>query len=159
MHSYLERLEDNLTQKTEVLTGIFESNKTLIENLDVDNSGLETYDGYLAEQNEYINRLDKLDREYDVIYEYILEHPETVAESDLSYKAKIRVLIASVHEKSHAVAEIEKQSRQLVDMYFNKKRVEINSTRKAARVIQNHYITRPYGAAEDNSIIDTKINA
>ena len=154
MASYVDRLEDNLKRKAEVLEEIYVSDTRFLERFDVNSSDLDQYDDYLVEQNSYLDMLDELDTEYDEIFAYLSEHPTEVNVSSSVKKNSINTLAKNIEGKIQAVNSIEAKIKAVTDDFFAKRKTETNGYRRVARVIQNHYRPNPGVFSEENTMFD-----
>ena len=154
MLSYSDRLEDNLRKKVDVLEKIYESDKRFEETFNDGASNLEQYDEYLIDQGSYMEDLDDLDAEYDGLFEYLTKHKDEVRSVQPTQKARIDSLIKEIEGKIQAVNDAEAKVRTLTGEYFRNRKSELASSRKTARVIQNHYRSAPIPVPGTNSMFD-----
>lgn len=148
-----DRIEYNLRRKIDILEKIYESDKRIVEKLADPGFGFEIYDEYLEEQDEYENTLTELDREYDDI----LSGANAGALKNISatVREKILKLVNEMNGKAEAVSALEKQTRAAVESYMNKRKNEINISRRNVRNIQSSYRPQNYSQTSEISIFDT----
>lgn len=154
MVSYIDRLEENLTDKIGILERIYESDKRIVDAINSAQTGLEMYDEYIIEQNSYISELDELDMKYDEIYGYLAKNRSELLAASTVRREKIKTLSKEIEGKMIAVNEIEDKVRGLTETYINNRKSAIQASRKNARVLQNRYKSGPGSVSGDNSIFD-----
>ena len=109
----------------------------------------------MDEQGSYLEMLDDLDAEFDQIYASLSASRAEVAGIDSVQKQRLAVLIKKTDGRTQAVNSVEERIRQVSEEFFKKRRDDIASSRRNARMIQNHYRTIPSTLTEENRIFDS----
>ncbi len=149
-----DRLKANLISHITVLEKIYDSDHKLISNIYTDTAEFDIYDAYLEEQDLFLEELDRLDSEYDLIIEAMKSDRTKVDQIPADTGSKLKSLISELNGKVMAVQDIEKRVKTVVDALLGERKNEIAESRKNTRVINNHYRQNAYRTMLDNSAFD-----
>ncbi len=155
MSLYIDKLEENLKKKINLLESIFESDKKYLADTETDSFDMDLNENYLEEQNSFIEMMNELDTEHDEIYGYLRDHKAEAESVPTVQRTAINDLIRELEGKTQAVLEIENRARKRSDDIIKNRRNLISASRQKARVIQNNYGPASGMMAMDHSIFDT----
>lgn len=137
--NYLDILEDSLNKKKEVLDKIIELNEKQKECLCEDNIQLESFDLYIDEKNQHIKLLEQLDVGFEVIYSKVEDELKNSREQYADNIRRMQQLIRDITDKSASIQVQELRNRNMINMFFGRKRNEIKDGRRSTKAAMNYY--------------------
>lgn len=139
MSSYLQILEDSLTKKLELLTGIEKKSLEQAALLRSEELSFQIIDENMDEKGRLIDEIQVLDSGFESLYDKIkaelLEHKD-------EYKEEIRriqSLITRVTEKSTSIQAIEARNKAETELVFSRERKALQTKRNAMSIANDYY--------------------
>lgn len=139
MENYLNILEDSLKQKVVVLDEIVKCNGVQEELLKQEKLSLEEFDACVDQKDVLIQKLNKLDEGFELLYERIKEQ---LLANNAAYAEQIRrlqQLITQVTERGVSIQAQEARNKRMVESYFAKEKNAIRSGRQASKAAYDYY--------------------
>lgn len=156
MDSYLDILEESLKKKLTVLDRIRLACDEQGELLKEAKPDMERFDELVAQKDEYITQLEKLDEGFQTMYDRIKEE---LLDNKQRYAQQIKALQAMITEltdKSVAIRAQEARNRDAVAAYFKREKQALGKSRISSKVAYGYYQSMDKAIAESASIMDMK---
>ena len=139
--SYIDRLKENMREQIHILEKIYGSDNMVIENNGASGDRFTFLDNYIEEHDSYIERLQELQSDSDIISEYISKHPEIIRSLTSSQRNEILSFASEIEGKTDAVRQIETKAKTVTDRIIAERRKELAGARRNTGVINDHYRT------------------
>ncbi|MCR4618539.1 MAG: flagellar export chaperone FlgN [Lachnospiraceae bacterium] len=154
-HNYLDLLEESLIKKNRVLDEI----KALCDKqgaLVSDNMDLSELDPFIEKKGELIEELDKLDEGFETVYDRVSEELKDNKEKYSEQIKRMQNLIREITEKSTAISAQEERNKNLMKVFFGKKRNEVKEGRVNSKAALNYYKVQSNSGFVDAQFMDDK---
>lgn len=137
--TYLVVLIDTLKKKLSMLDELMEMTKYQGKLISEEKVDSDEFDGLFISKQEVIDRLNKADEGFELIYERVkeelTEHP-ALHEQEISIMKK---LITEITEKSISLQAEEQHNHNAMELYFANQRRSIRNTKKSQQGISHYY--------------------
>ena len=141
IENQLQILKESLEQKLQILQALSEKSQAQSEMIADETSTLAMIDENMDEKGVLIERLTKLDRGFEALYDDIKN--EMIAHKDKYLPAigELQTLIARITECSVSIEAIEARNKAAMEARFRRERRELHHQRKATNVAYHYYET------------------
>lgn len=139
MENQLTILAESLEEKRKVLIEIQEYNKQQETALTGEQFALEDFDTAVDEKGKLIDRLNRLDEGFELLYRELSEQLQCGREKYAEQIRGIQRQIEQISELSIAIQVQEKRNKELVEQFFTKQRTTLRQNRKASKVAYDYY--------------------
>lgn len=139
LRSLLQILLESLRQKYDMLCEIELKSKEqsdLILNPDV---SLEAIDQNMSEKGELIEKLTRLDRGFEALYDNVRKELVLHKDEHKELIAQIQQSVAFVMEKSASIEAIEARNKAAMEIIFRNRRKELQHKKAASIVARQYY--------------------
>lgn len=156
MENHLSILSESLDQKISVLEDIQAYNLRQEQAFTRDTPDMDGFDEALEEKEELIQRLEKLDEGFEILYERVATQ---LKDNRMQYAVQIRELqekIQKITDMSTAIQAQEARNKKLIEDYFAKKKAGIKQNRQGSQVAYNYYRNMSGAAFNNPQFMDSK---
>lgn len=132
-------LSESLDKKIAVLEDIQAYNQRQEEAFTKESPDMDSFDQALEEKEELIQRVEKLDEGFELLYERIAEQ---LKENKAAYASQIRELqekIQKVTDLGTAIQAQEARNKKLIEAYFAKAKSGIKQNRQGSKAAYDYY--------------------
>ena len=139
MENQLTILSESLDRKLAVLEDIQAYNRKQEKAFSENVPDMESFDEALEEKEELIQRLEKLDEGFELLYERIAEQ---LKENRAQYAQQIRELqekIRRVTDLGVSIQAQEARNKKLIEEYFDRARKGIKQGRQGSKAAYDYY--------------------
>ena len=136
---YVTALEESLEKKIRVLDEIYRISQLQTEILDKKPMDFERFDAYVDDKDICIEKLDKLDEGFEILYERV---GQELKENRAAYEKQIlhmQQMITEITDKSVAIQTLEERNRKAVAEVFSDERKELGQGKRSLNVAMNYY--------------------
>ena len=156
MDNSLQILSESLDEKIKVLLEIQEYNLAQEKAFLDGQADLDTFDEAMEQKETLIQKLEKLDDGFELLYERISKQ---LQQNKDAYKEQIKVLqkkIAQITDLSVSIQAQEARNKKLVEEFFANRRRTINQTRRGSRAAMDYYKSMNGVAYDTSRFMDSK---
>lgn len=156
MENQLTILSESLDQKLTVLEDIQIYNKQQEQAFLGGTPDLESFDRALEEKEELIQRLERLDDGFEILYQKIAND---LRENRQAYAPQIREIqakIKRVTDLSISIQAQEARNKKLIEEYFTKARSGIRQGRQGSKAAYDYYRNMSGAAFNSPQYMDSK---
>lgn len=136
---YVVALEESLEKKIHVLEEIFRICRLQEELLKKKPFSYEQFDAYVNDKDICIEKLNKLDEGFELIYERV---GQELKGNSAFYKRQIvhlQQMISEITDKSVAVQALEERNKKTISEIFTEERKTIGQGKRSLNVAMNYY--------------------
>ena len=156
INDYLEILYQSLEKKVMILSEISDYNEKqtqiFLREEEVD---FDTFDQYINEKEELIQKILKLDSAFESLYEKISEPLRNQKEKYTDQIKRIQDMISLVTEKSVEIQAQETRNKALVENYFRTQKKKLRQKRQWNTAAYSYYKSMN-GISSEAQILDDK---
>ena len=156
INDYLEILYQSLEKKVMILSEISDYNEKqtqiFLREEEVD---FDTFDQYINEKEELIQKILKLDSAFESLYEKISEPLRNQKEKYTDKIKRIQDMISLVTEKSVEIQAQETRNKALVENYFRTQKKKLRQKRQWNTAAYSYYKSMN-GISSEAQILDDK---
>lgn len=156
MGSYLDVLEESLKKKIAVLDRVQAASSKQGELLKQEKPDMERFDRIVAEKDDCIAEMEKLDEGFEALYDRIREELLKNRALYAEQIKRLQELIGVITDKSVAVQAQEARNRDAVSAYFGKEKQALGKNRKSAKAAYGYYKSMDKAIRENASYMDMK---
>ena len=156
MENHLTILSESLDKKIAVLEEIQAYNQKQEEAFTKEVPDMDGFDESLEEKEELIQRIEKLDEGFEILYERIATQ---LKDNKAAYAGQIRELqgkIQRVTDLSTAIQAQESRNKKLIEDYFSKMKAGIKKNRQGSKVAYDYYKNMSGAAFNRSQFMDSK---
>lgn len=156
MENHLTILSESLDKKIAVLEEIQAYNQKQEEAFTKEVPDMDSFDESLEEKEELIQKIEKLDEGFEILYERIAAQ---LKDNKTIYAEQIRELqgkIQKVTDLSTAIQAQEARNKKLIEDYFTKMKSGIKQNRQGSRVAYDYYRNMSGAAFNRSQFLDSK---
>ena len=156
MENQLTILSESLDRKLAVLEDIQAYNRKQEMAFSENVPDMESFDEALEEKEELIQRLEKLDEGFELLYERIAEQ---LKDNRAQYAQQIRELqekIRRVTDLGVSIQAQEARNKKLIEEYFDRARKGIKQGRQGSKVAYDYYRNMSGGSYNMPQFMDSK---
>lgn len=139
MENHLNILSESLDKKIAVLEDIQAYNLKQEKAFSQETPDMDTFDEALEEKEDLIQRLEKLDEGFELLYERIAEQ---LKENRSAYASQIKELQAKIQKVTDMSATIQAQearNKKLIEEYFAKAKAGVKQNRQGSKAAYDYY--------------------
>jgi len=156
MSNSLELLSESLSMKIDVLRDIQTYNENQTKAFSAENPDMDSFDNAIEEKARLIERLEELDKGFEILYQEIAEllrqNKEKYAAQILEIQEKIKIIT----EISMSVQAAEARNKKLIEEYFSRERASIKKGRLGSKAAFDYYKNMAGMNVPGHSILDSK---
>ncbi len=138
LQSLLQILLESLQQKYDILCEIEIKSKEQAELILVPDVTLQALDQNMSEKGELVEKLSRLDRGFEALYDNIRKELLLHKEEHKEAIAAIQYAVTLVMEKSASIEAIEARNKAAIEIIFRNRRKELQH-KKAASIVAHQY--------------------
>ena len=156
MDNSLQILSESLDEKIKVLLEIQEYNLAQEKAFLDGQADLDTFDEAMEKNETLIQKLEKLDDGFELLYERIAKQLE---QNKDAYKDQIKVLqkkIGEITDLSVSIQTQEVRNKKLVEEFFTHRRRTINQTRRGSKAAMDYYKSMNGTGYDTSRFMDSK---
>lgn len=156
MDNSLDVLSESLDMKIQVLKDIEEYNMKQTEAFNKEDPDMESFDAAIEEKGKLIERLEKLDEGFEIMYEKV---SDILSKDKDKYADKIRELqgkITIITDLSVSIQAQEARNRNLVENYFLKAKKGIKTGRLGSKAAFDYYKNMSGMSLNEAQFLDSK---
>lgn len=139
MENHLTILSESLDQKIAVLQDIQAYNEKQERALMEQTPDLDSFDEALEEKEELIQRLEKLDEGFEILYAKISEQLSRNREAYAEQIRELQEKIRKVTDMSVSIQAQEARNKKLIEEYFSKAKHGIRQGRQNSKAAYDYY--------------------
>lgn len=156
MENHLTILSESLDKKISVLEDIQAYNLKQEQAFLQDTPDMDEFDEALEEKEDLIQRIEKLDEGFELLYERI---SKVLQENRAAYASQIKELqekIQKVTDLSTAIQAQEARNKKLIEGYFSKMKAGIKQNRQGSKVAYDYYKNMSGATFNNPQFMDSK---
>lgn len=156
MDNSLEVLSESLDMKIQVLKEIEEYNRKQTEAFSKDDPDVDSFDEAIEEKGILIEKLEKLDEGFEIMYEKVAE---TLSNGREKYADRIRELqgkISIITDLSVSIQAQEARNKSLIENYFLKAKRGIKNGRVGSKAAFDYYKNMSGMNLVESQFLDSK---
>lgn len=156
MDNSLEVLSESLDMKIQVLKEIEEYNRKQTEAFSKDDPDVDSFDEAIEEKGILIEKLEKLDEGFEIMYEKVAE---TLSNGREKYADRIRELqgkISIITDLSVSIQAQEARNKSLIENYFLKAKRGIKNGRVGSKAAFDYYKNMSGMNVVESQFLDSK---
>jgi len=156
VENHLTILSESLDKKISVLEDIQAYNLKQEQAFLQDTPDMDEFDEALEEKEELIQRIEKLDEGFELLYERI---SKGLQENRAAYASQIKELqgkIQKVTDLSTAIQAQEARNKKLIEDYFSKMKAGIKQNRQGSKAAYDYYKNMSGAAFNNPQFMDSK---
>jgi predicted nuclease with TOPRIM domain len=156
VENHLLILSESLDKKISVLEDIQAYNLKQEQAFLQDAPDMDEFDDALEEKEELIQRIEKLDEGFEILYERISKE---LQENRSAYAVQIKELqekIQKVTDLSTAIQAQEARNKKLIEDYFSKMKAGIKQNRQGSKAAYDYYKNMSGAAFNNPQFMDSK---
>jgi len=135
----LHLLEQNLEKKSDLLGKLLELCDKQNAVLDSSSWDAEDFDACMAEQDIFLQELDRLNVEADELYSFLASEDFSSNEKYDEQIGRIKNLISQLENKTILFQEKEQFTKQKLEVYFQNERKTFGSGRRSSKAALDYY--------------------
>lgn len=139
MENHLNILSESLDKKIRVLKEIQKYNEVQEASFQDNKVNLEDFDKAVEQKGILIEKLNKLDEGFEILYENLAEQLKDNKERYASQIADLQKKIKLVTELGVSIQAQEKRNKALVEQFFAKERRGIRQGRQSSKAAYGYY--------------------
>lgn len=153
---YVMALRESLEKKIRVLDEILRISHAQSEVLGKKPMDYEAFDRFVDDKDICIEKLEKLDGGFDLLYRRVGEDLKTQKSFYADEIKKMQELISQITDKSMTIQALEQRNKQNVEQVFLEERREIGKGKRSVSVAQNYYKNMSNSVAMSSQFMDQK---
>lgn len=154
--NYILILKDSLKKKKKILDELLTLNERQKDAVSGINFDSEEFEAVVEEKDQYIERIEELDRGFQKVYEHVKVELSSNREKYKKEIEELKQLISDVTERSMEVQISEKRNEKLVYTKIADERKKIHQSRTASRVASDYYKSMSKVNVIDPQFLDKK---
>lgn len=139
MQNSLDVLVESLDMKINVLRDIESYNKLQQETFEKEEVDMDSFDDAIEKKEELIQRLEKLDDGFEILYAKLAEQIKANRDKYASQIKDIQGKISVITELSISIQASEARNKKLIEQYFAKERNTVKNGRVGSRAAYDYY--------------------
>jgi hypothetical protein len=139
VENHLTILSESLDKKIAVLEDIQTYNQRQEEAFTKETPDMDSFDQALEEKEELIQRIEKLDEGFELLYERIAEQLKENKAAYADQISNLQMKIQRVTDLSTAIQAQEARNKKLIEDYFTKAKSGIKQNRQGSKVAYDYY--------------------
>lgn len=153
---YVTALRESLEKKIRVLEEIFRISQVQSELLKQKPMDYAAFDRYVADKDVCIEKLEKLDEGFEVLYQRVSEELK-VHKSMYAHEIKrMQDLISQITDRSIAIQALEQRNKQGVEQIFLEERRNLSQGKRSVSVAQHYYKNMNHTEVLSSHFMDQK---
>ncbi len=156
MENQLSILAESLDKKIQVLKEIQKYNEVQEASFQDGKAKLEDFDRAVEQKGILIEKLNKLDEGFEILYAKLAEQLKDNKERYASQIADIQQKIKLVTELGVSVQAQEKRNKALVEQFFAKERRGIRQGRQSSKAAYDYYKNMSQSGYASSQFMDSK---
>lgn len=156
MDNHLTILSESLDQKIQVLEDIQVYNKQQERAFTEGTPDMDSFDQALEEKEELIQRLEKLDDGFELLYQRIAEQLKLNKNAYASQIKEIQDKIQKVTDMSASIQAQEARNKKLIEEFFAKEKAGIKQGRQGSKAAYDYYKNMSGAAFHTSQFMDSK---
>lgn len=139
MDNQLSILSESLDKKIQVLKEIQQYNEVQAASFKDGRANLDEFDQAVEQKGQLIDKLNKLDEGFEILYSNLAEQLKDNKERYASQIREMQMKIKQVTDLGMSIQTQEKRNKALVEQFFAKERQGIRQVRQSSKVAYDYY--------------------
>ena len=156
MENHLTILSESLDKKISVLEEIQAYNRRQEEAFTRETPDMDSFDQALEEKEDLIQRIEKLDEGFEILYERIAEQLQGNKAMYASQIKELQAKIQKITDLSTAIQAQEARNKKLIEEYFAKARAGIKQNRQGSKAAYDYYKNMSGAVFNSPQFMDSK---
>lgn len=136
---YVTVLEESLEKKLRVLEEIYRICQQQEEALAKEDVDLDDFDRYVESKDICIEKLDKLDEGFEILYERVSQELVDKKEAYAKQIKHMQELITKIMDRSTSIQALEERNKKAIENALSKERKELRQGKRSLNAAMSYY--------------------
>lgn len=153
---YVIALKESLEKKLRILKETHSICRQQAQILEDEPMNFETFDRLVDDKDICIEKLDKLDEGFELVYARVSEELKTNRSAYSELIGQMQKLITAITDEATAIRTLEEKNRKTMESVFVRERRELSESKRSVSVATEYYRNMTGVAVESSQFMDQK---